>query len=108
MAGETYWPVDVTLLAVAGAGPVPVGGPAGALVAVDAGVSTGIGVAVPSDVAPVGAGDAPVTSGWVVGVVGVVAVVGVGVGVTGAVAVGPGVTAQVDVDATGESGVTAG
>jgi hypothetical protein len=75
------------------------------LVAVDVGVSTGIGVDVPPDGSSVGAEDAPVTFGWVVGVA---AVVGVGVGVAGAVVAGPGVIAQVDADVAGESGVAAG
>jgi hypothetical protein len=73
------------------------------LVAVDAGGSAGIGAAAPPDVSSVGAEDAPVTSGWVVGVAAVV-----GVGVAGALVVGPGVTAQVDADVAGESGVTVG
>lgn len=75
----------------------------GVLVAVDVGVPTGIGAAVPPDVSSVGAGGTPVTSGGVVGVAAVV-----GVGVAGAAVVGPGVIAQVDADVAGESGAPAG
>jgi hypothetical protein len=78
----------------------------GVPVTVDVGGSTGIGVAGSPDGSSVGVEDAPVTSGWVDGVVGVVVVVGVGV--AGVVVVGPGVTAQVDADVASESGVTAG
>ena len=86
---------------------------AGAPVAVDVGVPAGIDVGVLSGVPSFGVEGAPVTSGCVAGVTGIVGVVGVGVvgvGVVGAgvVVAGPGVTAQVDADVAGESGVAVG